>query len=145
VTNGEADRKIAVSSSADTFLNYELIWSHLMKKLLIVILTILSITPAYADRGWGWRGAWIAPAVVGGVIAYDLAYPYRYPYAYPYPVYTQPFPVYEQTYPVYVQPAPAQPPAQLWYYCASAKGYYPYVSNCPEGWKPIPAQPPHAE
>jgi hypothetical protein len=108
-----------------------------MKNLLIVILTILSITPAYADRGWGWGGGWVAPALVGGVIAYDLAYPYRYPYAYPYPVYSQP-------YPVYVQAAPTQPPAQLWYYCASAKGYYPYVANCPEGWRPVPAQPPQA-
>ena len=124
-----------------------------MKKLLIVILSILSITPAYADHGWGrgggwgWGGGWIAPALVGGVIAYDLAYPYAYPYPYPYP-----YPVYQQPYPVYAQPAPVQaqpqyqpqPPAQLWYYCASARGYYPYVRNCPEGWASVPAQPPQA-
>ena len=116
-----------------------------MKRILFIItaiLAILSTTPAYADRGWGWGGGWVAPALVGGVIAYDLANPYRYPY--PYPVYAQPYPVYAQPYPVYAQPAPVQPPAQLWYYCASAKGYYPYVANCPEGWRPIPAQPPQA-
>jgi hypothetical protein len=49
--------------------------------------------------------------------------------------------------PVAVAPqmtAPAQPPTQSWYYCASAKAYYPYVPSCPEGWKPVPAQPPQA-
>jgi hypothetical protein len=35
----------------------------------------------------------------------------------------------------------AQAPA-VWYYCDSAKGYYPYVSQCPEGWKSVPATPP---
>lgn len=120
-----------------------------MKKLLIVILSILSITPAYADHGWGrgggwgWRGGWIAPALVGGAIAYDLAYPY--PYSYPYPAYQQPYPVYVQPAPVQVPPQyQPQPPAQLWYYCASARGYYPYVRNCPEGWTSVPAQPPQA-
>jgi hypothetical protein len=41
--------------------------------------------------------------------------------------------------------APAAPTAQapgMWYYCDSAKGYYPYVSQCPEGWRSVPASPP---
>ena len=110
-----------------------------MKKIFIVLLAILSISPAYAERGSGWRGGWVAPALIGGVIAYDMAYPYRYAYPYPYPV-------YEQAYPVFVQPAPVQPQVQAviptWYYCNSAKAYYPYVANCPEGWQPVAAQPP---
>jgi len=36
--------------------------------------------------------------------------------------------------------APA--PGGNWYYCDSAKGYYPYVSECREGWRPVPAVPP---
>jgi hypothetical protein len=28
-----------------------------------------------------------------------------------------------------------------WYYCESAGAYYPYVSECPEGWEPVPAVP----
>jgi len=106
------------------------------KNLILVILAIVSISPAYAERGWGWRGGWVGPAIVGGAIAYDLAYPYRYSYPYPYPV-------YEQPYPVYVQPAPAQPSVPTWYYCNSVKGYYPYVQSCPEGWQSVAAQPPH--
>jgi hypothetical protein len=39
-------------------------------------------------------------------------------------------------------PAPAPAAPQTWYYCASAKNYYPYVPNCPEGWKAVPSQPP---
>jgi hypothetical protein len=105
-----------------------------MKKWLFAALVVLSISPAYADHGWGWRGDWIGPALVGGVIAYDLTAPYRYyPYSYGYP-----YPVYSQ--PVYVAPAQAAP--QYWYFCASANRYYPYVATCPEGWKAVPAQPP---
>lgn len=42
-------------------------------------------------------------------------------------------------------PAPPPPSAQStpsWYYCESPKGYYPYVSSCPGGWKTVPATPP---
>jgi hypothetical protein len=46
-------------------------------------------------------------------------------------------------------PQPAQAPgsapsssAGSWYYCDSAKGYYPYVAECKEGWRPVPAVPP---
>lgn len=44
-------------------------------------------------------------------------------------------------------PAAGAPPAAAsgsWYYCESANGYYPYVSQCPEGWKTVPASPPPA-
>jgi len=36
-------------------------------------------------------------------------------------------------------PQPGAPPPQFWYYCDSAGGYYPYVANCPEAWRPVPA------
>lgn len=54
-------------------------------------------------------------------------------------------------------PAPAAPPAPsapaaptatapaatgTWYYCDSAKAYYPYVQECKEGWRPVAATPP---
>ncbi len=45
---------------------------------------------------------------------------------------------------VVAPPAPVQQPVQTWYYCESAKNYYPYVPSCPEGWRPVPAQPPAA-
>ena len=39
-------------------------------------------------------------------------------------------------------PAPSAPAS--WYYCESAKAYYPYVSECREGWRTVPAAPPQA-
>jgi hypothetical protein len=76
--------------------------------------------------GWWWvaAGAW-----------------YFYPWpVYPYPdPYLPPF-IATQPYP----PPAAPPPAQFWYFCTSANGYYPYVPSCPDGWKTVPATPPDA-
>ncbi len=44
--------------------------------------------------------------------------------------------------PVVLAPVvPASPPGRLWYYCESARTYYPYVGHCPEGWRAVPATP----
>ena len=56
---------------------------------------------------------------------------------YPQPVVVQPAP----PEPVIVQPAP-QTGTDNWYYCDSARAYYPYAPSCPEGWRQVPAQPP---
>jgi hypothetical protein len=37
--------------------------------------------------------------------------------------------------------AATPPPPQYWYYCDSARGYYPYVPDCPSGWRPVSAKP----
>ena len=34
---------------------------------------------------------------------------------------------------------------QWWYWCASSRGYYPYVSNCAEGWQRVAPQPQGAQ
>ena len=38
-------------------------------------------------------------------------------------------------------PQPAS--GATWYYCESSKAYYPYVPECKEGWRAVPAVPPH--
>jgi hypothetical protein len=50
-------------------------------------------------------------------------------YFYPASVYPYPDP--------YVPPAVVSPSAGYWYYCNSANAYYPYVTECPEGWTPV--------
>lgn len=41
-----------------------------------------------------------------------------------------------------VQAAPVDANAQQWWYwCASSRGYYPYVSSCVEGWQRVAPQP----
>jgi len=79
----------------------------------------------YGGRlGWWW--------VVAGVW-----------YFYPRPVYPYPDPYLPPEY-VPVPAASATPgpaPAQYWYYCPGAQGYYPYVPACPGGWQKVPATP----
>jgi hypothetical protein len=60
-------------------------------------------------------------------------------YFYPSPIYPYPNPYVP---PVVVTPAPPPPQAapQYWYYCNSARGYYPYVTSCPEGWMQVVPQ-----
>ncbi|GGY16304.1 hypothetical protein [Paludibacterium paludis] len=79
--------------------------------------------------GWWW--------VSGGVWFFYNApvYPYPDPYApsAPMPAPTPPVP-----------PSPPEPesPAtavRVWYFCPARKQYYPYVSECPGGWRPAPA------
>jgi hypothetical protein len=41
------------------------------------------------------------------------------------------------------QAAAGPAPAGTWYYCDSARSYYPYSSQCSEGWRTVPATPPH--
>lgn len=64
-----------------------------MKKILFVILLGFS-TLSQAQYYHGYRGGWVAPALVGGVIGYELARPYYTPP--PSVVYVQPSPVYVQ-------------------------------------------------
>jgi hypothetical protein len=45
----------------------------------------------------------------------------------------------ERDAPEAVAPA-AAPPTQWWYWCASSRAYYPYVSTCSEGWQRFPPQ-----
>jgi len=94
----------------------------------------------YWDRGWhDGRFAWWW---VVDDFWFDYPGPiYPYPvYAYQEPVYVQPAPapVY-QTQPAYQPPPPAE---SNWYYCDNPRGYYPYVTSCPSGWRTVPSTPP---
>lgn len=99
----------------------------------------------HGGGGWhggdGWHGGWHGGGPgwwgwgLGLGLGWDaaiLADPYLY---YPYPWY-----YYPQNPPVVV--APANPPANNWYYCESARDYYPRVPQCPEPWRVVPAVPP---
>jgi hypothetical protein len=68
------------------------------------------------------------------------------PYYYPGPAY-YPAPV------VVSPPAPAQyversdqpQSSGYWYYCETSRGYYPYVKECPSGWRAVPPAPAPAQ
>ncbi len=91
---------------------------------------------AYA---WGRVGVWVSG-------------PMYYPYVPPPPVYYYPAapvvvePLAPMQYVEQGQPvadgSPAQQPGTWYYYCESAKAYYPYVKQCAAGWREVPATPP---
>ena len=96
----------------------------------------------HGGHGWhGWKGhgghGWGGVGVSIGLGPYWWPYgPYTYPYVYP----------YTYTPPVYVQPSqqlsiqpPSSPP--VWYYCDDPQGYYPYVQQCPGGWRTVAPSP----
>ncbi|WP_249672226.1 hypothetical protein [Pseudomonas abieticivorans] len=77
---------------------------------------------------------------------YYPATPVYYAPAYNYvPVQTAPTYTY-QAVPVQTAASPPSPPpsAPSWYYCASARGYYPNVRECREAWQIVPSTPPGA-
>jgi hypothetical protein len=89
----------------------------------------------HGHRGSHWHGGprfFISPRVVVPFGSYWR--PYWEPYGYP-PVVIAPSPR------VYVQPSPpvaATPtPPSYWYYCDESQAYYPYVQECPGGWRPV--------
>jgi hypothetical protein len=91
----------------------------------------------YGGPGWWGPGYW-GPGYWGPGYGYGYGYPYGYGYA-------PPVVVVPSEPRVYVEPnAPAAQaaPAQWWYWCPSANGYYPYVSTCSEGWQRVAPQPP---
>ena len=119
-----------------------------MIKLLIalVLLGVAGLGTAWADRGHdGGR-------VHFGVMIGPGWGPWYYPPPYYYPPYYPPVIVQPQQPQVYIeqQQVPVSPagsvtstaPANYWYYCAAAKGYYPYVKECPGGWQKVLPQPP---
>ena len=102
-------------------------------KLLFVLMFALCATAAQARV----------------VIGFHFGIPLYWPepvYVYPPPPYYYPAPVYYPPAVVQVPAAPAvqqaPPPDYSWYYCPSAKGYYPYVRDCPGGWQRVSPTPP---
>jgi hypothetical protein len=97
----------------------------------IVVLLALSLMGINAAWAHGWRGG----VYIGGPMWYPA------PYYYPPQVVVVP----QAPPPVYIEQQDAAAPVggaqQYWYYCTSAKGYYPYVKDCPAGWQKILPQP----
>jgi hypothetical protein len=91
--------------------------------------------------GWGWHGGdvhrWHGGHWIHGEHLGRLGWWWVVGdgwYFYPAPVYPYPDP--------YVPPSIVAPAADYWYHCPSANAYYPYVTECPEGWTPVVPQPP---
>lgn len=117
-----------------------------VKLLLLVILLFGAGTSGGAFAEHFYHGArlrvYVGPPV-------DWAWHYPPPsYYYPYPYYYPPVIMAPSAPPVYIEQGqaseaeqpPVQPQAQsnYWYYCNNPDGYYPYIKQCPGGWKKVP-------
>ena len=107
-------------------------------KWLAVLVILAALLFSGAAPGYARVRVFIAPGIVVpfGPLWTPYWAPHSYPYGYPYahpPVVVQPPPQ------VYALPPPPPP---VWYYCENPQGYYPYVPQCPGGWRQVPARPP---
>src|SRR5258705_5105254 len=98
---------------------------------LAIALLLVAATPSLAwHRGHGRVFIDIGPFWWG---------PYPPP---PYYVYSPPPVIIER--PIYIeqqQSSSTPPPQGYWYYCPSARAYYPSVPTCPEAWIKVPPRP----
>jgi len=124
--------------------------------LLAIALLVVAPVPSDAWRNGGggqgtWRGGGHGRVFIGVGPAFwwGAAYPWYYPPYYAYAPYAYapyayaPPPVIVQEPPVYPEaaPAPDSPPQAYWYYCPSARSYYPTAPTCPEVWVKVPPRP----
>jgi hypothetical protein len=98
---------------------------------LVAAAVATPIQSADARPVWGPRGHWVH-TWHDGRYGWWWAGP-DYWYWYPAPIYYDYPPP-----PAYIAP-PGPAPQPTWYYCDSAKGYYPYVRSCAGGWRAVAA------
>lgn len=106
-------------------------------KSIAALFALLLLGAAGAGNAWADHRSHLHFGIVIGPAWGPWYYP---PPPYYYPPYYPPV-VIERAPPVYVQQQPAPAPENYWYYCAAAKGYYPYVKECPGGWQKVSPQP----
>ena len=128
--------------------------------LMTAVLLVISTVPGHADRGghgykgYGYKGH--ASRSHGHRGHWHTGHWHRRPWhsgvrVFISPGLVVPFGSYWESYspsPVVVAPAPrvyvapAPPPPTYWYYCDAAQAYYPYVQQCPGGWRQVLPTPP---
>ena len=107
-------------------------WPWLAILGVVGMVLVTSAVPGYA---WYRGGVYVRPSIVVPLGPYWEPYPY-----YPPVVVTPPPQVYGQPAPQTPNPPPPAP--SYWYYCEEPQGYYPYVQQCPGGWRPVAPTPP---
>lgn len=125
--------------------------------IVYLLLCVAGVGSALADRGYGYGygygygHGYGGHAQFGVVIGPFWGPGYFPPPAYYYPPYYPPVVVEPAVPPVYIEQqattpetagASTLPQTNYWYYCRAAKGYYPYVQECPGGWQRVSPQPP---
>lgn len=123
-------------------------------KTIKVIIALVLLGAAGVGNAWADHGHGHGHVRFGIMIGPYWGGPWHYPPpAYYYPPYYPPVVLQPQAPQVYIEqpqapaalPAPPAPvaaaPINYWYYCATTRGYYPYVKECPSGWQKVLPQP----
>jgi len=115
-----------------------------MRKATLAVFALVVCAIASGSALANGRGGRVHFGVfVGGPLYWGPGY-WGPAYYYPPPYYYYPPPAYypPASPPVYVEREDAPASAQgWWYYCEQSRGYYPYVKECPGGWKRVPPAP----
>jgi len=104
-------------------------------KALIAVSVLATAGVAASAHAGGHVGIWF-----GAPLYYPVA-PVPYYYYPPPPVVAVPTAPTTYVEQGQAEAAPAQSGGS-WYFCEGARAYYPYVKECPGGWREVPAQPP---
>src|SRR4051812_43373443 len=120
----------------------------MMKRVKLLVVSILLFGLGMSTSAWAQyhhHGGGHVGIYFGAPLGWAWNYPPSYYYGpYPYPVVIAPSgpPTYieQGQEPATVQSP--QAPSNYWYYCSKPDGYYPYVKQCPSGWKKVAPQPP---
>lgn len=126
----------------------------MMNKYTPILLFLLLLASPPMAEAWyrgggyfrGYGGYWGPGRYYGGPgIGFYFGPGFGWPYypAYPFPAYPPVVVIPPSTPPVYIQQNSNQGQGNYWYFCPNANAYYPYVKDCPGGWRLVDPQPPH--
>lgn len=120
-----------------------------MKKTVKLMIALLLVRAVGVDNAWADRRHGGHHRHFNRQFSVVIGAPYWDPFYYPryYPRYYAPLVIERPVPQVYIEQPSALAPlaadaANYWYYCSSARGYYPYVSECPGGWQKVLPRPP---
>jgi hypothetical protein len=111
-------------------------------KIIIGLAVAAAGVLGVAGSAFAWHHG---PRVVLGFNVGPYWGPYWGPAYYPAPYYYPPVVAAPPAPPVYVERNEPAAQANYWYYCETARGYYPYVKDCPGGWRAVPPAPAPAQ
>jgi hypothetical protein len=118
-----------------------------MRSFRVAITLLLMAAAAAGQNAWADRGHHFHNFHSRGRVGVFIGAPLFWPWYYPPTYYPEPTVIAVPTSPpVYIERSDEEAGTEAsgyWYRCDRPRGYYPYVKECPNGWrKEVPHAPP---